>query len=81
MKLSGATLPEAIRCASLNPACVIGMENQFGSICVGKTADLVLLDRQLTPVMTLVEGRIAYDARTPASVHDVSHSVSTVCAA
>jgi len=62
--LSGATLPEAIRCASLNPARVIGMSDRFGSIEVGKQADLVLLDARLTPVMTIVDGQVAYDVRS-----------------
>lgn len=60
---SGASLPEAIRCASLNPARVLRMEDQIGSIAAGKLADLVLLDESLTPVMTLVDGDVAFDQR------------------
>ena len=37
------TLPEAIRMTSLNPARAVGIDQQTGSIEVGKAADLVLV--------------------------------------
>ncbi len=53
-------------------------ENNLGSIQVGKLADLLVLDRDyltvpadqikdIKPVMTMVSGRVVYDAATPAS--------------
>lgn len=62
MDLAGASLSEAVRCASLNPARVVGLDDQFGSIAVGKRADLALLDDDLTPVLSVVDGKTVYDA-------------------
>jgi imidazolonepropionase-like amidohydrolase len=35
---------EALQAATLNPARFLGIEDDFGTIASGKTADLVLLD-------------------------------------
>lgn len=38
-------LESAIKCASINPAKAIGEDKEYGSIKVGKYADLLLLDK------------------------------------
>ena len=40
----GFTLAEAIRVATLNGAKFLGVDDQIGSIAVGKRADLVVID-------------------------------------
>ena len=40
----GLTPSEALRTATMNPAIVLGRENEYGSIKPGKVADLVLLN-------------------------------------
>lgn len=50
VKFSTASLAEAIVCASLNPAKVVGLENMIGSIEYGKRADIVLLNKELSIV-------------------------------
>jgi Amidohydrolase family len=42
---AGLSPGEALRAATLNPAEFLGREKEFGSIAVGKRADLVLLER------------------------------------
>jgi Amidohydrolase family len=42
---AGLSPAEALRAATLNPAEFLGREKEFGSIAVGKRADLVLLER------------------------------------
>ncbi len=42
------TAEEAIRASTLGPAHVIGAENETGSIEVGKFADMIVLDRDIT---------------------------------
>lgn len=42
---AGLTPIEALRTATLNPAEFLGRENDFGSVAVGKRADLVLLEQ------------------------------------
>jgi N-acetylglucosamine-6-phosphate deacetylase len=43
----GVSVPEASRYASGNPAKALGMEDQLGSIAVGKQADLLLVGSEL----------------------------------
>ena len=44
------TSEEAIRASTLGPAHVMNIENEAGTIAVGKYADMIVLDRDLTTV-------------------------------
>lgn len=57
----GVTEPEAARMASLNPARLLGLGSECGSIEEGKRADLVALDSEGRVRLTLVGGRVAFD--------------------
>ncbi len=50
---------EVSKMASLNPAKLLGVEGEYGSIEVGKRADLVAFDDTGNVKMTIVGGRIA----------------------
>ena len=71
------SLEQAIRVCTLEGAWVLGVENEIGSIEVGKFADMIVLDQNLfdlrdakrldrvgeTHVLkTIVNGDIVYDA-------------------
>jgi N-acetylglucosamine-6-phosphate deacetylase len=43
-----------------NPAGLLGLENKKGSIAVGKDADLILLDDNLSVHTTIVAGKIVF---------------------
>ncbi|PSO05804.1 hypothetical protein B9Q13_00735 [Candidatus Marsarchaeota G2 archaeon ECH_B_SAG-G16] len=59
------TLKEAIRCYTYNSAYANHLEAQLGSIEVGKTADLVILDSQSLHVLqTYFEGVKVYSTET-----------------
>lgn len=58
------SLDKALKMASLNPARLLGVDDQKGSIEVGKDADLVITDGDLNVYTTLVEGRIVYHNNT-----------------
>ena len=69
---------EALIAHTRRNAFIILQENNLGSIAPGKLADLVVLDRDymtipvdqikdIKPVMTLVGGRVVYDAAAPAT--------------
>ncbi|NOD36028.1 MULTISPECIES: amidohydrolase [unclassified Ruegeria] len=47
---NAVTASEAIRASTLGPAHVIGVENETGSIEVGKFADMIVLDRDITKI-------------------------------
>lgn len=59
-KLAGVELTHVLDMASLNPAINLGIDNERGSIKVGKYADLVVLDENFEVVMTILEGNIIY---------------------
>jgi N-acetylglucosamine-6-phosphate deacetylase len=50
----------AIRMATQNPARLLRLENKKGSIAVGKDADLILLDDNLSVHRTIVAGKIVF---------------------
>lgn len=54
--LHGYPLSDVSRMASLNPARMIGIDGQTGSIVVGKAADLLLLDAGFQLRQTWVDG-------------------------
>jgi imidazolonepropionase-like amidohydrolase len=54
-QLSGA---EAVRIATINSARSLGLEDEFGSIEVGKTADLVILDGDPLEDFRLIGSRV-----------------------
>ncbi len=60
LRSDGFAVNEVSRMASLNPARLLRMEKELGSIEIGKRADLVAIDRNGEVKMTLVGGRIAY---------------------
>ncbi len=47
MQMTGASLADAVRCATLNPAKATKIDNLVGSIEKGKRADLILVDDNL----------------------------------
>jgi len=53
---AGIPLPEALRMASLYPATLLGMQDKWGTIQPGASADLILLDEQLNLLQVLVGG-------------------------
>ena len=61
VKATGLPLEEAVKATSYNQCRSLGIPDR-GEIAVGKVADLVLVDRELNPRLTIVGGRIAWRA-------------------
>lgn len=53
---AGASLSAASCMASLNPATVLGIQDQYGSIATGKRADLLLMDEQFKLHQVFIAG-------------------------
>ena len=56
---------EALKCITINPAEILGVEDRIGSIEVGKDADLVIwdghpFDLQAKVAYTLIDGKVVY---------------------
>ena len=59
---SNIPLYECVNCASLNPATTLGIEDQKGSLEVGKDADIVILDEEFNVKKTIIGGKLKYEA-------------------
>lgn len=57
VKTAGIPLESAVKCASLNPAKSIGAEKDYGSLTVGKKANVVLLDQDLEIYSLIKDGK------------------------
>lgn len=61
MDFAGVSLPEAIRSATLTPAKLIGIDDQKGSIQIGKDADFVVFDDKLQVQKTIIKGEVVFN--------------------
>ncbi len=50
-------LESAIRCATANPAKVLKISDEMGSLSTGKYANIVLLDKDLNVVQVIIKGK------------------------
>ena len=57
-------LDVAIKTVTQNPACLLGLDDRKGAVAVGKDADLVLLDDDLSVHATIVAGKIVFRKST-----------------
>lgn len=55
----GIDIETALRSCSINPARVIGLENEIGSIAVGKSADLIVTNENLEIKEVYINGILA----------------------
>ncbi len=61
MRSLGFSEVEVAKMASLNPAKLLGIDKDYGSIEVGKRADIVALDEDRNVKLVIVGGRIAFE--------------------
>lgn len=58
MKFTGATLGDAVACATKNPAQMVGIYHKVGSVEVGKVANMVVLDKELSIKSVIFRGEV-----------------------
>ncbi len=61
VNLAGIPIYEVCRMMSLNPARIIKMDDEIGSIEVGKCADFTVLDNNLEVASVILKGETAYE--------------------
>ena len=61
LHLAGTPLPETIRMITSTPAKIMGINRTKGSLEKGKDADVVIFDKDIRILMTMVNGKIVYD--------------------
>ena len=54
----GIPLHDAVRAAAVNPARVLGIDKKYGSLDVGKCANIVLLDENLDVKTVIFHGKV-----------------------
>jgi len=62
MKLVGIPLRTAIKMATINPAVVVSVDKNKGSLEPGKDADIVIIDDEVNVYVTIVKGKVVYKA-------------------
>ena len=60
MRHTGYGLCHAIRMATLNPARLLGMDDEIGSLEPGKRADLILIDDEVRVKRVVLGGETAF---------------------
>ncbi len=58
VKTAKIPLASAVKCATHNPAEAVGLLEEYGSIEIGKYADLVILDQELNIVKVIKKGKV-----------------------
>jgi len=60
MKLVGTPLQTAVKMATINPAVVINVDKNKGSLEPDKDADIVIIDNEISVYMAIAKGNIVY---------------------
>ena len=50
------SLPQAIKLASLNPAKVLNLQDEIGSLEIGKKSDIIIIDKDINVIKTFISG-------------------------
>ncbi|HOO56735.1 MAG TPA: N-acetylglucosamine-6-phosphate deacetylase [bacterium] len=66
ISILGVTPPEAFRMASINGIRKLGLGDKAGSLVPGKVADIALFDADFNCLKTIIAGKTAYSAASPA---------------
>ena len=61
--IGGVTMEQAVKMASRNPARLMGISDRKGALEVGKDADIVIFDDNVTVAATIVRGRKVYSVQ------------------
>jgi N-acetylglucosamine-6-phosphate deacetylase len=62
IQMGGVSLPDAIRMITQTPASIMHIADRKGSLTVGKDADIVIFDENISIYSTMVNGKIIYQA-------------------
>ena len=61
INMAGVPLIDAVKMMTITPAVILGFDKNKGSIEVGKDADIVIFDKNIQVLMTMVEGNVVYE--------------------
>jgi len=58
--VAGVPLPEAIKMITATPARIMSVSDKKGELVVGKNADIIIFDDNISIEMTMINGRVVY---------------------
>ncbi|MBO5363703.1 MAG: amidohydrolase family protein, partial [Clostridia bacterium] len=58
----GVPFTQAVDYATINPARMIGIDNEAGSIAIGKRADFTVINENYDVLYTVCGGKVIYKA-------------------
>lgn len=61
MDYTGISIQQAMTTSTLNPAKELGIDHDFGSIDVGKVADIIIVDESFEVKYTFISGTLAFN--------------------
>jgi len=61
MSMADVSLSEAVKMMSGTPARILNVSDRKGSLTAGKDADIVIFDRDINILMTIIKGRIVFE--------------------
>ena len=64
IELVGLSMQDAIKMATLNPAKVIRIDEKKGSLVEGKDADLVIFDKDINILTTVIKGKVVFSGKS-----------------
>jgi len=62
MNMAGVSLMEAIQMMTLTPARIMNIADRKGSLEIGKDADIVIFDENISVDTTMVNGKVIYES-------------------
>jgi N-acetylglucosamine-6-phosphate deacetylase len=60
INMAGVSLPDAIRMITQTPASIMNISDRKGSLAIGKDADIVIFNENISIHTTMVKGKIIY---------------------
>lgn len=60
-RFAGLELTDAVKMMTLNPARVMGVDGRKGSLSAGKDADLIVFDKDINIMRTVIAGQSVYE--------------------
>ncbi len=60
IQMAGISLPDAVRMMTATPARIMNIYGQKGSLAIGKDADIVIFDENISIQTTMAKGKIIY---------------------
>ena len=60
MTLADVPMVDAVRMMTQTPASILGLSQTKGSLIVGKDADIIMFDKDIQVVLTMIKGKVIY---------------------